>query len=115
MRKTNADIIGHFDVLTKLNAGKKYFDEDDERYINAYTQALDVLLATKKLFEINTGAMSRGYKSVPYPSRKILQYISQHGGRVILSSDSHRKDTLMYSFRECEELADSLGLEVVEL
>ena len=78
-------------------------------------KALDKLLATGKPFEINTGAMSRGYKTVPYPSKKNLQYIAAHDGKVILSSDSHRKETLMYNFKECEELANSLRIKIVTL
>ena len=108
VNKTNADIIGHFDLISKFNDGNKYFDENNPRYIKATEKALDVLLSTGKPFEINTGAMSRGYKKVPYPSKRILEYIASHGGSVILSS-------LMYNFQECEELANSLGLKIVTL
>ncbi|MBR0093987.1 MAG: histidinol-phosphatase [Synergistaceae bacterium] len=115
VNKTGADIIGHFDLISKFNDGNKFFDEDHERYIKATEKALDKLLATGKPFEINTGAISRGYKKDPYPSKRILRYIAAHNGKVILSSDSHRKETLMYGFKECEELANSLGLEIVTL
>lgn len=115
VNKTNADIIGHFDLISKFNDGNKYFDENHPRYIKATEKALDKLLRTGKTFEINTGAMSRGYKKVPYPSKRILEYIASHGGSVILSSDSHKKETLMYNFKECEELANSLGLKIVTL
>ena len=115
VNKTGADIIGHFDLISKFNDGNKFFDENNPRYVKATEKALDVLLKTGKPFEINTGAMSRGYKKVPYPSKRILEYIASHGGSVILSSDSHRKETLMYNFKECEELANSLGLKIVTL
>ncbi|MBR2209127.1 MAG: histidinol-phosphatase [Synergistaceae bacterium] len=115
VNKTNADIIGHFDLISKFNDGNKYFDENHPRYVKATENALDKLLATGKPFEINTGAMSRGYKKVPYPSKRILEYIAAHNGSVILSSDSHRKETLMYNFQECEELANSLGLKIVTI
>ncbi len=115
VNKTGADIIGHFDLISKFNDGNKFFDENNPRYIKATEKALDVLLKTGKPFEINTGAMSRGYKKVPYPSKRILEYIAAHGGSVILSSDSHRKETLMYKFEECEKLANSLGLKIVTL
>ena len=115
VNKTGADIIGHFDLITKLNDKYNFFDENNSRYIHAWKNAADNLLKTGKPFEINTGAISRGYKSEPYPSRDILSYIAEHKGSVILSSDSHDKANLMYKFSECEELAESLGLEVVEL
>lgn len=115
VRRTNADIIGHLDVITRLNRNNKYFDEDNKRYVDAWTSAVDELLKTGRPFEINTGPVSRGIKEFPYPSLPILKYIAEHNGKVILSSDSHKKENLMYKFPEYEELALSLELEVVEL
>ena len=96
----NADIIGHFDLITKFNKGNRLFDENDERYKRAYKNALDILLKQDVLFEINTGAVSRGYKTTPYPNDDILDYIIKNGGRTILSSDAHDKDGLMFGFEK---------------
>ena len=115
VNKTHADIIGHFDLLTKFNEGNRFLDENHERYITASNRALDLLLETGKPFEINTGAISRGYRTSPYPSERILKYIAEHNGTVILSSDSHDKHNLMYSFNECEEIVRKLGLNLIEL
>ncbi|MBQ7217322.1 MAG: histidinol-phosphatase [Synergistaceae bacterium] len=115
VRKTRANIIGHFDLITKLNTGNRFFDETHPRYVAAANSALDTLLKTGVPFEINTGAMSRGYRDSPYPSLRILKYIAEHGGSVILSSDSHAKNTLMYGFPKCESLAQSIGLKVCSL
>lgn len=115
VNRTNADVIGHFDLVAKFNAGGRFFDEDNPRYVDAAISAADALLKTGKPFEINTGAISRGYKSFPYPSLRILKYIAEHKGSVILSSDSHSKETLMFQFREYEALAEALGLKVIEL
>lgn len=94
----NADIIGHFDLVTKFNEGYCLFDEQNERYVNAYKKALDILLLQDVVFELNTGAIARGYKSQPYPSNDILNYIKANGGKVILSSDCHSKEMLMFEF-----------------
>ena len=98
INKTNANIIGHFDLITKFNENNKMFDETNERYINAYKKAADALLDSKALFEINTGAISRGYRTIPYPSNDIYAYLKKNGAKFILSSDSHHKDTLCYDF-----------------
>lgn len=102
--KTNADIIGHFDLITKFNEHSELFDESNERYISAYKKAADKLLTSNKFFEINTGAISRGYRTYPYPSQEIYKYLKSKGARFILSSDSHSKDTLCYRFNEYENL-----------
>lgn len=98
--KTNADIIGHIDLISKFNEQSQLFDENDERYINAYKSACDKLLSYNKPFEINTGAISRGYKTSPYPSKSIYDYLKSKGAQFILSSDSHSKETLCYKFDE---------------
>ena len=94
----NADIIGHFDLITKFNEGFCLFNENDRRYQKSYTDALDILLRQNVYFEINTGAISRGYRKSPYPSKNILYYIKANGGKTILSSDAHSIDGLMFEF-----------------
>ena len=127
-KKTGCDIVGHFDLITKFNEDGSLFDEGDQRYVSAYMNALDRLAGSsissnissgeikeKKtpLFEINTGAMSRGYRSAPYPAATILNELSARGVSVIFSSDSHDKSTLLYSFDEAEKAAKNAGLDIV--
>lgn len=98
------DIIGHFDLVAKFNEGGVMFDESHPRYVVARNRALDALLKLDKPFEINSGAISRGYRTSPYPSASAIDYIRARGGRFILSSDSHRTDTLLFRFDEYESL-----------
>lgn len=100
VEKTGADIIGHFDLITKFNEGGCLFDESHPRYIAAATAAIDRLLPTGKPFEINTGAISRGYRTTPYPALPLQQYIIAHGGRLLQSSDSHATDTIGFEFEQ---------------
>ena len=96
----NADIIGHFDLVTKFNEQAPLFDEKNSRYITAYERALDVLIKTGIPFEINMGAISRGYRKTPYPSPDIIEYIKKRGGKIVLSSDAHRKEAIMLDFQK---------------
>ena len=93
---TGADIVGHFDLLTKFNERDPLFDESDPRYVKAWQSAVDSLIPFGKCFEINTGVIARGYKSAPYPAAPIIEYIKKKGGRFILSSDSHRPTLCAY-------------------
>lgn len=101
---TGATIIGHFDLISKFNADGSLFDEENPRYTKAWMEAADELLKANIPFEINTGAISRGYKTLPYPSEPIRKYIKEKGGAFILSGDAHSKDTLCYKFEEFEKL-----------
>ncbi len=102
--KTKANIIGHFDLLTKFCDVEKIFDRDHPRYINAWKNAADRLLKTPVIFEINTGAISRGYRKDPYPDYQIIKYIKNNGGRFILSGDGHSTDAIGFSFSDFEYL-----------
>lgn len=102
--KTKCDIVGHFDLITKFNEQEQLFDENDPRYIRAYRKAVDKIIEGCKVFEINTGAISRGYRTTPYPSENIRSYIRQKGGKFILSSDSHQKETLCFEFDKFRNL-----------
>ncbi len=113
--KLNADIIGHFDIVCKFNEKHNLFDEDNQRYVSAYKKAIDKLVKYNIPFEINTGAISRGYKTTAYPSPKILDYIKEKGGKFILSSDSHSKDTLCFEFQKYFEVSKLKGIELITL
>ncbi len=107
---TGCDIVGHFDLITKFNEDNRFFDESDPRYLGPAMDALDVLLQKDVIFEINTGAMSRGYRRTPYPSPIFLHRIAEKRGRVTLSSDAHAKGNLLYGFDEALRFARAGGL-----
>ncbi|MBQ0083281.1 MAG: histidinol-phosphatase [Clostridiales bacterium] len=100
--KTNADIIGHFDIISKYNEKYHLFDENNERYRAAWKKAVDKLLKANAIFEINTGAISRGHRHQPYPSDEIRDYIAKNGGKFVLSSDSHHIKDICAEFKKFE-------------
>ena len=109
---TNADIIGHFDLVSKFNEQENVFDPTHPRYIAAWKKAIDKLLPYNRPFEINTGAISRGYRSVPYPSKAQLEYIYKNGGKIILCSDAHITDAIGYGYAEVSAMAKEIGFEI---
>ena len=72
-----------------------------------------VLKLTKynKPFEINTGAMARGYRTEPYPHKNILKMIFENGGNIIFSSDCHNKEQLDFGYDMAEKLALEVGFK----
>jgi len=109
--KTNPDIIGHFDIITKFNAGSLRFDASHPRYIAAALDAMDEALKKCRLFEINTGAIYRQIKEEQYPSTFLLEELRKRGGEVILSSDSHDGGSIGWLFAEMRELAKAVGFK----
>lgn len=108
--RTGCDVIAHFDLITKFNECDPVFDESDPRYLRIALDTLDALLEKDKIIEINTGAISRGYRRTPYPAPIFLRRIAEKGGRVLFSSDSHKKETLLFGREEAIHLARAAGL-----
>ncbi len=97
-------VIGHIDLIAKFNRNGTLFDENDERYLAAAYRAVDALLPTGAVFEINTGAIARGYRQEPYPAKPILDYIKNRGGRLMLTGDAHSMGMLCYAFEQWQHL-----------
>lgn len=111
---TGCGIVGHFDLVTKFNEGGALFDETHPRYVAAWRQAADALLRTGALFEINTGAIARGYRTAPYPAAEILDYLIAHGARFLLSGDAHSPSGLCFDFRRWGAWAAARGAVLVD-
>lgn len=73
-------ILGHIDLITKLNAGNRFFDEESPRYRAAALEALHRTDPNGTLLEINTGGVARGYRTAPYPALFLLREWRAVGG-----------------------------------
>ena len=104
-------ILGHFDLITKLNAGNALFDEDAPRYRAAALEALHAVDPAASLLEINTGGMARGYRDTPYPAQFLLRAWRALGGRVILTADAHSAAHLLYSYGDAARWARAAGFD----
>lgn len=103
------DIVGHYDLLTKFDEQMQFYHSDSPRFREAALAGIDALIAADKIFEINTGAISRGYRTTPYPSRSLLKEIYVRGGRITISADAHRAQDVTFAFPEAEALAKDCG------
>ena len=114
VEKTGADIIGHIDLISKFSEIGCPLDFTHPRYRRAYTDAIDRLIPYGKPFEINTGAISRGYRTIPYPAMPIMRYIASQGGAIIFSSDCHMADNIAFQFDVWEPVYRAFGTRVLE-
>lgn len=87
-------IIGHFDLLSKYNEDESYFRFDDPKMLEIALNAAESAIERGMLFEINTGAIARGYRSQPYPHGALLRALKEAGASFILSSDCHSREQL---------------------
>ena len=107
------DIVGHFDLLSKFDEVSGLFDGSVPAYRDAAMAAMEKLLRADKIFEVNTGAMSRGYRTAPYPSEFLLRELHARGGRVLVTSDSHAVGTITHAFDTVEDMLLSIGFKEI--
>ena len=70
---------------------------------------MELLLKSGKIIELNTGAMSRGWRSTPYPSKTILRELLQRNARILVSADAHSANSLSFAFLETEKMLKDIG------
>ena len=85
---------------------------DDPAYVRVMTDTIDDL-GTERIFEVNTGAIARGYRTTPYPAPFLLKEWKAIGGEIVISSDCHDKAFLNYRFNEAVEYAKSVMPDLV--
>ncbi len=105
----NFDIVAHFDLITKFSEREVLFDESDPRYMRAALDAMDALEGKIPFFEVNTGAISRAYRSSPYPSIALLREFLRRDFGVVVTTDCHNGEYLDCHYRESLELLRAVG------
>ena len=105
------DVVGHPDLVRKFNAKYPYFDESAAWYREELERTADAIAASGKLVEVNTGAISRGWRDDAYPSPEFRALLRGRGVKFILSSDAHAAEGLDCAFDRygSEEQYERLG------
>ena len=103
-KTTPYNILGHFDLFTKFNERDPLFDINDKDYIDMATNVLEEIIRLNKIIEINTGAISRGYRTSFYPSLSLFNALNDLKAPMIVSSDSHSISTINSYFEETESI-----------
>ena len=66
-------------------------------------------LKSDPIFEVNTGAITRGYRTSVYPNENLLHVLRKEGARIIIGSDSHAISTLDGCFAETKKYLYDVG------
>ncbi|MDT2759718.1 histidinol-phosphatase [Enterococcus xiangfangensis] len=113
INQNHAKIVGHFDLITKFNEKHPWLDEDSEKYqaiaLKALNDVIDIIQTYDGMVEINTGAISRNWRTTPYPNPFLLKQLKQRECPIIITSDSHETVTLTCHFSETVELLKTIG------
>lgn len=111
--KRKPDIIGHFDLITKFDEIDTQYFLNNSKYFEIADKYIQKALKSNAVFEVNTGAISRGLRTTPYPHEKLLYTLKRNEAKVMLNSDSHNIKTLDYNFKETKKMLRDIGFEYV--
>ncbi|MBR6812215.1 MAG: histidinol-phosphatase [Oscillospiraceae bacterium] len=110
-KRDDCPIAAHIDLLCKFNEKYPRFDEESERYLECAAGCMEALTKAGKIIELNTGAITRGWKSVPYPSRAMLKMLREMDGKLMLAADAHAGKDIAGYFYEAAALAKECGFD----
>lgn len=108
-------ILGHFDLIKKINGGNKFFDEDAPRYHAAAGAALEAAAAAGVVMEVNTSGVYRGYRKDFFPGEALLRRWRELGGEVVITADAHEAKALTFGYEEAAAQLKDLGYDHVQV
>ncbi len=109
--KYKPQIIGHFDLITKFDERDNCFLLSNKEYNLTAEKYLSSVINSGCLFEVNTGAISRGYRTNPYPSENLLYLLKKADAGIIISSDAHNSENIDFNFKETESYLKDIGFK----
>lgn len=105
------DIIAHFDLITKHCERESFFDQKSKEYQRMAVESAEQLAGKIPYFEINTGAMARGYRTTPYPDVFMIKEMKRLGFGAVISTDCHDRRDLNYGYEEAVEILKKCGFK----
>lgn len=108
VQEYKVDVIGHFDLIKKLNQDNRYFDEAENWYREIVFDTIDKLKDTDCIFEINTRGKYKCYTKEFYPSNWIIEHLINENMPITINSDAHQPDELIRNFDDVFEFIISM-------
>jgi len=107
------DVLAHFDLIKKYNAGNFFFDQEEKWYKDIAYAALDVVAKSGIILEVNTRGVLKKLDTEFYPSNFILKRCLELKIPVCLSADTHKPDDTMALLPEARELLEHIGFKEI--
>jgi histidinol-phosphatase (PHP family) len=109
------DVLAHFDLIKKSNAGNFFFNEKDTWYRDIAYGALDAVAKSGIIMEVNTRGVLKKLSEEFYPSNFILKRAKELKIPVCLSADTHNPADTMALLPEARDVLYALGFRSVHI
>ena len=107
------DIIGHLDLIKKLNSNNRYFNEEDSWYQDMIINVIKAISVTNSILEINTRGYYKFITKEFYPSKQILEKCFEADIPVTISSDAHHPNEIDHNFEDVASILLNIGYNYV--
>ena len=108
-KHSSYSITGHIDLVTKFSELNSFGFENESWYRDAALSATESVVKCGKLVEVNTGAISRGYRTTPYPAPFILKRLAELNAPIIVTTDCHSANNIDIKYDETVSMLSSYG------
>lgn len=103
------EMIGHFDLIKINNLDEMFFKEGEGWYREEVMKVLEVMSEKGTMLDVNTGGITRGYLTEPYPSAWALVEAAKLKIPVVLNSDAHRPEHIDGNFDLVTQILKDAG------
>ena len=108
-KHSSYSITGHIDLVTKFSELNSFGFENESWYRDTVLSAAESVVKCGKLVEVNTGAISRGYRTTPYPAPFILKRLAELNAPIIVTTDCHSANNIDIKYDETVSMLSSYG------
>ena len=108
-KHSSYSITGHIDLVTKFSELNSFGFENESWYRDTAISATESVVKCGKLVEVNTGAISRGYRTTPYPAPFILKRLAELNAPIIVTTDCHSANNIDIKYDETVSMLSSYG------
>jgi histidinol-phosphatase (PHP family) len=115
IREHEFDILGHCDLIKKMNAGNFYFNQQDTWYQRITDDFLETAARYGTRIEVNTGAMARGVTTEVYPNGQMLRRCGEWDIPLVISADAHKPENLDFYYSEAFAEVRAAGCRNLEI
>jgi len=103
------DIIGHLDLIKKLNYNNRYFSENESWYQDIISDVIMTISITNCIVEVNTRGYYLGITKEFYPGKQILKKCFEADIHLTINSDAHHPNEIANNFEDVASVLLDIG------
>ena len=109
IRNDPPDIIGHLDLIKKLNSNNRFFKEEESWYQDIISDVIMAISMSDCIVEVNTRGYYKGITKEFYPGKQILKKCFEADIHLTINSDAHHPNEIANNFEDAASVLLDIG------